>query len=167
MFEQYYYNPMNYFIASCLLFCAGCTSTKYVTVPEIHEVHHHHTDSVHQIDSVINDRETIVMMLDSQAMEQYGIRLQAAERAFLVKVRELEREIQIVREEHTDTVLKIDSVPKPYPVEVTKEVKKPLTWWQQTRLHLANVMLILLGLYVIWKVIKNRTWWMAIIKRLI
>ena len=122
-----------------LLMCSSCTTTKYVTVPEVHEIHHHHTDSVHQIDSVVNDRQTVVMMLDSMAMEQYGIQLKQAERAFLVKVRELEREIQIVREQHTDTVHQIDSVPVPVPVNV--EVEKPLSWWQKMRLCLGDILL--------------------------
>ena len=37
---------------------------------------------------------------------------------------------------------KVDSIP--YPVEVIKEVPAKLTWWQQTRLHLANILLYLL-----------------------
>lgn len=53
----------------------------------------------------------------------------------------------------TDTVYRsrTDSVPVPYAVE--KEVPAELTWWQQTRLHLANIMLwtagLMLGLYLI------------------
>ena len=39
---------------------------------------------------------------------------------------------------------KRDSIP--YPVEVIKEVPAKLTWWQQTRLHLANIVLWLLAL---------------------
>ena len=39
---------------------------------------------------------------------------------------------------------KTDSVPVPYPVE--KLVERELSWWQQTRLHLANIMLWLLGI---------------------
>jgi hypothetical protein len=35
-----------------------------------------------------------------------------------------------------------DSIP--YPVEVVKEVPAQLTWWQQTRIHLANILLWLL-----------------------
>jgi hypothetical protein len=44
----------------------------------------------------------------------------------------------------TDTIYqsKRDSIP--YPVEVIKEVPAQLTWWQQTRLHLANIVLWLL-----------------------
>ena len=39
---------------------------------------------------------------------------------------------------------KTDSVPVPYPVE--KLVERELSWWQQTRIHLANIMLWLLGI---------------------
>ena len=42
---------------------------------------------------------------------------------------------------------KTDSVPVPYPVEKTVKVEKPLTWWQQARLHLANIILVLLAIF--------------------
>jgi hypothetical protein len=41
-----------------------------------------------------------------------------------------------------------DSIPAPYPVEV--EVPADLTWWQQTRLHIANVLLWLLAFVAAW-----------------
>ena len=37
-----------------------------------------------------------------------------------------------------------DTIPQPYPVE--KLVERELSWWQQTRLHLANIMLWRLGI---------------------
>ena len=37
-----------------------------------------------------------------------------------------------------------DTIPQPYPVE--KLVERELSWWQQTRIHLANIMLWLLGI---------------------
>ena len=37
-----------------------------------------------------------------------------------------------------------DTIPQPYPIE--KLVERELSWWQQTRLHLANIMLWLLGI---------------------
>lgn len=51
----------------------------------------------------------------------------------------------------TDTVLvsHTDSVPVPYTIEVVKEVTAPLTWWQKTRLWLANIMLVSFALCVI------------------
>lgn len=51
----------------------------------------------------------------------------------------------------TDTVRvsHTDSVPVPYTIEVVKEVTAPLTWWQKTRLWLANIMLVSFALCVI------------------
>jgi hypothetical protein len=43
-----------------------------------------------------------------------------------------------------------DSIPVPYPVE--KQVPAELTWWQQTRLHLADIMLYLLAVVAIFYV---------------
>ncbi len=40
-----------------------------------------------------------------------------------------------------------DTLPLPYPVEVVKKVEKPLTWWQRMRLHVANIVLLLLLIY--------------------
>jgi hypothetical protein len=49
-----------------------------------------------------------------------------------------------------------DSIPVPYPVEKTVKVEKPLTWWQQTRLHMANIMLVLLAIFAGYKLWKYR-----------
>lgn len=54
--------------------------------------------------------------------------------------------------------LKTDSVPVPYPIEKKVKVEKPLTWWQQTRLHLANITLYLLAIFAgikLWKYRKK------------
>lgn len=47
-----------------------------------------------------------------------------------------------------------DTIPQPYPVE--KLVERELTWWQQTRLHLANIMLWLLGIGGVLFVLKKK-----------
>jgi hypothetical protein len=111
-------------VVSVLTMCS-CTTTKLVPIELAHTEHHWHTDSVINTDSVIVDRETVVMQLDSAAMAKYGIHLKAAERAWLVRTAELER--QIARMEAMsmtkDTVR--DSIPVPYPVEVVKTVKEP------------------------------------------
>jgi len=56
----------------------------------------------------------------------------------------------------TDTVYqsKTDSIP--YPVEVVKEVEKELTWWQTTRLYIANFLLLILAIYVGWKFLGKK-----------
>lgn len=51
-----------------------------------------------------------------------------------------------------------DTLPLPYPVEVVKKVEKPLTWWQRTRLHVANIVLLLLVIYggaKLWKLYRR------------
>ena len=146
-------------IALCILLSilfGSCTTTKYIAVPEIHEIHHHHTDSIRETDSVTVERETVVMQLDSAAMAQYGIQMKEWERAWLVKTRELERELQRISKLKADTVVVRDSIP--YPVEVPVEVPAQLTWWQQVRLHLANVVLwVLLICGGFWILKEKRT----------
>lgn len=47
-----------------------------------------------------------------------------------------------------------DTIPQPYPVE--KLVERELSWWQQTRLHLANIMLWLLGIGGVVFIVKKK-----------
>lgn len=124
----------------------GCKSVEYVPVPEVHEVHHHHTDSVIQKDSVIKESLTTVMQLDSAAMAKYGIQLKAAERAWLVRTKELEREIERIMALRTDSTAKRDSIP--YPVEVKVEVPANLTWWQRTRIYMGDALLFIILLLI-------------------
>ena len=139
-------------IILALLICAlfnSCTTTKYVPVTEQHTEHHWHTDSVKERDSTHTERNTIIRELDSAAMARYGIQMQANQRAWLVLQREMEqrlRELEHMTATH-DTIH--DSIPAPYPVEV--KVPAELTWWQEARLHLANIMLyMLLIVGIIW-----------------
>jgi hypothetical protein len=133
-----------------LLLCAllsGCTTTKYVTVPEVHEHWHHSTDTIHKTDSIIDRQTTTIREVDSATMAQYGIQLKDMQRAWLIETNRLQREISELRETHTDTVHEHDSIP--YPVVVVKQVPAQLSWWQQARLHLANIMLCLLAVVAI------------------
>ena len=140
-------------IILALLICAlfgSCTTTQYVPVTEQHTEHHWHTDSVKERDSIHTEITTIIREVDSAAMAKYGIQMQANQRAWLVLQREMEqrlRELEHMTATH-DTIH--DSVPVPYPVEVIKEVPAKLTWWQQTRLHLANILLfgLLIGVFI-------------------
>lgn len=109
------------FAVACALF-SSCTTTQYVPVPEVHEIYHNHTDSIIKQDSVIHEKETTIMQLDSAAMAQYGIKLKAAERAWLVKTKELERQIERLMEMSATKDSVHDSIPVPY--EVVKEVPR-------------------------------------------
>jgi hypothetical protein len=84
------------------------------------------------------------MQLDSAAMARYGIQLQKAERAWLVKTEELQRQIERLEAMSATRDSVHDSIPVPYPVEVIKEVPEELSWWQQLRLWLGNVLLAVL-----------------------
>jgi hypothetical protein len=114
-------------ILLCALF-SGCTTTKYVTVPE------YHTDTLRQV----TVRHDSVMVHDS---------IHVSEKGDTVRIERWHTQYRdrIVR----DTIYqsKHDSIP--YPVEVVKEVPAKLTWWQQTRLHLANILLWLLALLAV------------------
>ena len=128
----------------------ACTTTKIVTVPEVHEVHHHHTDSIHQIDSVIREHQTTIMQLDSAAMAAYGIQLKAAERAWLVKTQQLERAIQNLSRLRSDTVILRDSVPVPVPV--VKEVERHLTKIEKSLMGVGLFALMALVVFIGWKI---------------
>lgn len=123
-----------------LLLCAllsGCTTTKYVPVPE------YHTDTL-RLSRNIRDS---IYVHDSTYVRESGdtVTIERWHTAWRDR---------IVR----DTIYqsKHDSIP--YPVEVTKEVPAPLTWWQQARLHMANVVLYLLLIILALKIYKM---WLA------
>ena len=116
-------------LALCALF-GSCTTTKYVPVPEYHtdtlRISHNTRDSIY-----VHDSTYVKEKGDTVLIEKWHTQWRDRWR--------------------TDTIYqsKRDSIP--YPVEVVKEVPAKLTWWQQTRLHLANILLWLLALLaVIW-----------------
>ena len=114
-------------ILLCALF-SGCTTTKYVTVPE------YHTDTMR----VVKVQHDSLVLKDSVYIHEKG------DTVLIEKWHTQYRDRW-----RTDTVYqsKRDSIP--YPVEVVKEVQAKLTWWQQTRLHLANIVLWLLALLAV------------------
>lgn len=119
-----------------LLICAlfgSCTTTKYVPVPE------YHTDTLrivqHQRDSIyLSDSIYVYDFVRSDTVYKTTERWHTQWRERIVH----------------DTIYqsKRDSIP--YPVEVIKEVPAKLTWWQQTRLHIINV-LMMFG--IIWLIV--------------
>ena len=114
-------------------FFTSCKSIEYVPIIE------HHTDTLIktnvQRDSVyVHDSVTITQKGDTVLMDRWHTKY-------------VEREVH-----DTTYVSKIDSIPTPYPVEV--KVEKQLTWWQQTRLHLANILLLLLAIASVYYIYK-------------
>ena len=129
---------------------AACTTTQYVPVENTHTVEHNHTDSIHHRDSIIKERETVVMQLDSATMARYGIQLKQAERAWLVRTAELEREISRLASIKTDTVRVVDTIRVPYPVIQYVEKKESL--WNRISGDFFTLLLSvgILGLCLFW-----------------
>lgn len=120
-------------IASCLFFCTGCTTTKYVTVPEVH------TDTLVQT-KVLKDS---VWLHDSTYIHDKGDTV-------LVEKWHTKYKEKLVHD--TTYISKTDTIPKPYPVP--EYIEKQLSWWQKLRLHLGNIMLALIGIAVVYGAIK-------------
>ena len=98
----------------------GCTTTKYVPMPEYHNdtvrVTQYQRDSIYMHDSVLVRQQGDTVTID-RWHTQYRDRW------------------------HTDTIYKsrVDSVP--YKVEVVKEIPAKLSWWERLRLNVSNVLL--------------------------
>ena len=114
-----------------LLLCAmlsGCTTTKYVQVPVVHNdttiITKHQRDSIWMHDSVLVSEKG-----DTVRIEKW-------------RTKYIEKQVH-----DTTYIAKVDTIREVF----TNDVEKPLTWWQQTRLHLANILLfaLLLGV-IIW-----------------
>ena len=112
-----------------VLLLSSCTTTKYVTVPEMHTdtlmVTQHSRDSIYVHDSIWvseQQRGDTILLTTTKWLTKY-----------------------IERLSH-DTIYqsKTDSVPTPYPVEV--KVPADLTWWQRVRLHVGDIALVVLGI---------------------
>jgi hypothetical protein len=110
----------------------GCTTTKYVPIyrhtTDTVRITQHHRDSIYLSDSIyVSDfvRDDTVYKTIDRWHTRY------------------------VERTRTDTLYqaRTDSIPLPYPVE--KKVPAQLTWWQQTRLHLANIMLYMLAVVAV------------------
>ena len=115
----------------------SCTTTKYVTVPEVHTdtlmVMQHSRDSIYVHDSIwVNQWQAG----DTIYRERTKWRTQYVERL------------------SHDTIYqsRTDSVPQPYPVEV--EVPAKLSWWQTFRLHVGDIALMVLGIIILLAAIK-------------
>jgi hypothetical protein len=133
---------------------SSCTTTKYVTVPAVHEHWHHSTDTIHQTDSIIDHQTTTIREVDSATMAQYGIQMKSMQRAWLIETNRLQRELSELRQTHTDTIHERDSIP--YPVEVVKEVPAQPSWWQRFLMHVGGITSSLLLIVAVWWFVKKR-----------
>lgn len=117
----------------------SCTTTKYVEVEKVH------TDTLYmskvQKDSVyLHDSIFVNQWQSGDTIYQTRDRWHTAWRDRLV----------------TDTLLHIvrDSVPAPYPVIQKVEVEKDLTWWQVLRMNMGDLLLIIAGGYLLYRLVR-------------
>ena len=127
----------------------SCTTTKYVPVVTVR------TDTVqitkHQRDSIwLHDS---IHVSEKQKGDTVWLQLEKWHTKY------------IEREKH-DTIYQAthDTVPQPYPVP--EYIEKKLSWWQQTRMHLGEVLLAALLIAAAVWIIKKRAWWLSLLKRL-
>ena len=84
-----------------------------------------------------------------------------------------EREVMMSRLEIMDSTLNVmrqqlqhsDSLLQLRQETIQKQVEKPLSWWQQMRLHLANIILIALAIAAgVWA-FRKRMWWIRFFRK--
>ena len=109
-----------------ITFLAGC-KTKYVTVPEYHETYVSRTDTVWKTDSVKDVQISIIQEVDSAYLHKIGI-INPPEKAYLIQNSQNKEVSKSLIEHTTDTILKVDSVPK----IIIKE--KELSKWQHLKM---------------------------------
>ena len=115
------------FIAIALLFCA-CSTTQYVPIE---------TTRTEYRDNYLRDS---IYLRDSVFVKEKGDTLIMEKYSYLYRDK-------IVR----DSIFINDTIRVPYPVEVIKEVKKPLSSWQNFQVWCGRIALIILLLICVWK----------------
>lgn len=129
-------------IVCCAMLFSSCRTERIVTVPEYHEHVVHQHDTLIQRDTIEKEKKTIIREVDSATMAEFGIKLEEAQRAWLVQTDELQREVSELRQHKTDTVVVRDSIP------VVQVVEKPPNRWQKLSMRVGNTVLLLLLLTV-------------------
>lgn len=128
-----------------LVICAlsGCKSVKYIKVPDIR------TDTLY-----INktQRDSIWLHDSVNVVEK-----QIGDTVYLLHDRWHTKYVESIKH---DTLYqsRVDSVGVPYPV--TEYVEKPLTWWQKTRIHCGDLLLLIaVGMFIIGIIrLKTKIW---------
>lgn len=179
------------FILSLL---SSCTTTKYVTDEQTdHRVSEmlQRMDSLMHVKTVVQQdstwRQEILRQFQSireKSDTSHTMVVDTAgnvirEKIIINNVRETssetdrqEREVLMHRLEVMDSTVqaqslqlsRMDSLLRQQKQTEVKEVEKPLSWWQQARLHLANAILIALALAALIWAYKKRTWSLRLIK---
>ena len=118
-----------------LIGLGACRSVQYVPVESVR--HDSVVTILHQRDSIyLHDSIHIREKADTILIEKWHTK-------YIEKIK-MDTLIQIER----------DTIPQPYPYEV--EVPAQLSWWQETRLHLANIALLALAVFIAWEIYRRK-----------
>ena len=119
------------FIALLLCVCSSCKTPQYIPVEttKIEYRDNYMRDSIYFRDSIFVKEKS-----DTLIMEKYSY---------------LYRD-KIIR----DSIFKTDTIRVPYPVEVIKEVKKPLSSWQNFQVWCGRISLVVVLLAIVYFVLK-------------
>lgn len=141
-------------IVLSMLCLIGCKTVKYVPVPEYHTLYKTRVDTVQRWDSVRDVQWMTIKEVDSTQLAALGIQIKGLKNAFLIERNKLLQKISNEKMHKVDTIMQLDSIRVPYPVE------KQLTKWEQWKMDaggwamgVAAVLIIL----VILKVTKTVT----------
>ena len=129
------------------LLLGSCRTTRYVPVVAVRtdtvQITRHHRDSIFLHDSIhVNEKQkgdTVWLEVDRW------------------HTRYIERETH-----DTLYVATHDTVPSPYPVP--EYVEKQLSWWQQTRIHMGEALIAIIGIWLLWFFIKKKTVILTVIR---
>ena len=158
------------------LFCTSCKTTKPGTVVVVRdsirtEVH---TETVYVHDTVaapLPKDSIVIATRDTSSHIETSVAISEAAICDGLLWHSIWNKPSVdVPVEHKETVrdsivYREKEVPVPYPV--TEYVEKDLSWWQRTRLGIANIALIAAGLWLVWFFIKKRSVILTVIKALI
>lgn len=180
-------------IAACIIL-ASCRTTKTVTSVEQHRVQTlmDRMDSVINTRQVIRQdsswRELVMsqfqsirerndtshtFVVDSTGKVIKETTIIRIEKETNSETDRQEREVMMSRLEIMDSTLNVmrqqlqhsDSLLQLRQETIEKQVEKPLSWWQQMRLHLANIILIALAIAAgVWA-FRKRVWWLSFFRK--
>ena len=131
-----------------MLCLTGCKSVRYVPVPEYHTLYKTRADTVWRMDSVRDVQWMNIREVDSAQLAALGIQIKGLKNALLIERNKLLHKMSNEKTHKVDTVMQLDSIPVPYPVE------KQLTKWQRWKMDLGGWAMGVAAVLVILVILK-------------
>lgn len=133
-----------------IMLMTGCTTTKYVTVPEIH----------HDTVRITKEQRDSVFLRDSIYVHEY----QKGDTVFMqIEKWHTKYHDRLLRD--TTYIARRDTVGVPYPVE--KKVPAQLSWFQQMQIWLGRLVLIAVAILAGIFIFKKRAWFLSLFRKVI